>query len=76
VLSLPLAEASVKVRTGPPGDEPEDYETSTWAGVLPARLAFGPPEDDPLLRPGIAVPPHIVAMTRRFMRDSRCPSNS
>jgi hypothetical protein len=76
VLSLPLAEASVKIRTGPPGDEPEDYETSTWAGVVPARLAFGPPEDDPLLRPGIAVPPHVLAMSRRFTPGSRNPSNS
>jgi nitroimidazol reductase NimA-like FMN-containing flavoprotein (pyridoxamine 5'-phosphate oxidase superfamily) len=76
VIELPLAEASVKIRTGPPGDEPEDYETSTWAGVVPARLAFGPPEDDPLLRPGIAVPPHVLAMARRFTPDSRTSSSS
>jgi nitroimidazol reductase NimA-like FMN-containing flavoprotein (pyridoxamine 5'-phosphate oxidase superfamily) len=76
VLSLPLAEASVKVRTGPPGDEPEDYETGVWAGVVPARLAFGPPEDDPLLRSGITVPPHVLALSRRFTPDSRSTSNS
>jgi nitroimidazol reductase NimA-like FMN-containing flavoprotein (pyridoxamine 5'-phosphate oxidase superfamily) len=76
VLSLPLAEASVKIRTGPPGDEPEDYETGVWAGVVPARLAFGPPEDDPLLRSGITVPPHVLALSRRFTPDSRSTSNS
>jgi nitroimidazol reductase NimA-like FMN-containing flavoprotein (pyridoxamine 5'-phosphate oxidase superfamily) len=66
VLALPLAEASVKVRTGPPGDEPEDYETGVWAGVIPARLAFGAPEDDPLLRAGISVPAHVAALSTRF----------
>ena len=41
VLELPLAEASVKIRTGGPHDEPEDCETDIWAGVLPAQLIFG-----------------------------------
>src|SRR6202161_1835222 len=31
VISLPLAEASVKVRTGMPVDEPEDYALDVWA---------------------------------------------
>jgi nitroimidazol reductase NimA-like FMN-containing flavoprotein (pyridoxamine 5'-phosphate oxidase superfamily) len=65
VLELSLAEASVKVRTGPPHDEPEDYDTAIWAGVLPARLVFGAPEPDPDLRGGIAVPEHIEALARR-----------
>lgn len=34
VLSLSLAEASAKVRTGPPVDDEEDYELSVWAGEL------------------------------------------
>src|SRR5579875_2293577 len=34
VLSLPLAEASVKVRTGGPAEEEEDYALDVWAGVL------------------------------------------
>jgi uncharacterized protein len=65
VLELSLAEASVKVRTGPPHDEPEDYDTPVWAGVLPARLVFGAPEPDPDLRNGIAVPGHIEALAGR-----------
>jgi nitroimidazol reductase NimA-like FMN-containing flavoprotein (pyridoxamine 5'-phosphate oxidase superfamily) len=65
VLELPLAEASVKVRTGPPSDDPEDYETARWAGVLPARLVFGAAEPDPALRAGVAVPPHITALADR-----------
>jgi hypothetical protein len=50
VLALPLDEASVKVRSGQPADDPEDYDTDIWAGVLPARLMFGAAEPDPALR--------------------------
>jgi hypothetical protein len=65
LLALPLGEASVKVRTGPPKDEPEDYQLDFWAGVVPAGLTFGQPEPDPELRPGLAAPDHIAALTRR-----------
>jgi uncharacterized protein len=63
VLAIPLAEASVKVRTGPPGDEPEDLELPVWAGVVPAAVSFGEPEPDPALRPGIVTPDHIRVRT-------------
>ena len=59
VLALPLGEASVKIRTGNPSDEPEDYAMQVWAGVVPVTVTFAEPEPDPALRPGIAVPPHI-----------------
>jgi uncharacterized protein len=65
VLALPLAESSVKVRTGPPSDDDEDYALDVWAGVLPAALTFGPPEPDPRLRPDVAVPEHIRALAGR-----------
>ena len=65
VLELPLAEASVKVRTGPPHDEPEDYGTDTWAGVLPAQLIFGAAEPDPELRAGVPTPEHIKVLAGR-----------
>jgi uncharacterized protein len=65
VLALPLDEASVKVRSGGPKDDPEDYDTAIWAGVLPAALAFGPAEPDPALPPGVAVPAHIAALAGR-----------
>jgi nitroimidazol reductase NimA-like FMN-containing flavoprotein (pyridoxamine 5'-phosphate oxidase superfamily) len=59
VLAVSLGEASVKVRTGPPGDEPEDLDLPVWAGVLPMATSFGEPEPDPALDPGIAAPDHI-----------------
>jgi uncharacterized protein len=65
VLALPLAEASVKVRTGPPGDDEEDYALDIWAGVLPAALMFGAAQPDPRVRPGVATPEHIRALAGR-----------
>jgi nitroimidazol reductase NimA-like FMN-containing flavoprotein (pyridoxamine 5'-phosphate oxidase superfamily) len=59
VLSLPLTEASVKVRTGMPKDEPDDYGLDVWAGVLPMSVTFGSPVPDPLLREEIPLPAHI-----------------
>ena len=59
VLALPLGEASVKVRSGPPVDDPEDHKLGIWAGVLPVRMTFGEPEADPALPPGMAVPAHV-----------------
>lgn len=60
VLAVPLAEASVKVRTGPPADDPEDYDLGIWAGVVPARVEFGPAEPDTAMPARIPVPEHIL----------------
>lgn len=50
VLALDLDEASVKVRSGPPGDDDEDIAAGgRWAGVLPVVTTFGAPEPDPTL---------------------------
>jgi len=46
VLRLPIREASAKVRTGPPGDDAEDYALPVWAGVLPLALTPGAPIAD------------------------------
>jgi uncharacterized protein len=60
VVALPLDEASVKIRTGPPGDDEEDYALPIWAGVLPVRQVFDPPQPDPRLAPGTPVPGHVA----------------
>jgi uncharacterized protein len=65
VLAVPLDEASVKVRAGGPKDDPEDYDSGIWAGVLPAALAFGPAEPDPALTGDVPVPEHISALASR-----------
>jgi nitroimidazol reductase NimA-like FMN-containing flavoprotein (pyridoxamine 5'-phosphate oxidase superfamily) len=56
VLSLPLTEASAKIRTGPPLDDEEDYDLPIWAGVVPLRLVADLPIDDPRLKAEIAPP--------------------
>lgn len=47
VFTLPLDEASAKVRTGPPADEPEDMDWPVWAGVIPLRTVRGDPIPEP-----------------------------
>jgi len=48
VLSLPLTEASAKVRIGPPLDDEADYSLPVWAGVVPIQLLAAAPIADPL----------------------------
>jgi uncharacterized protein len=62
VLALDLAEASVKVRTGPPVDDDEDVTAGgRWAGVVPVRTVFDAPQPCPLLTPGTTTPVHVLA---------------
>jgi uncharacterized protein len=60
LLALSLAEASVKVRTGPPDDaDSPDAELGLWAGELPLDTRWRPPVADPALPAGLLPPPHI-----------------
>jgi uncharacterized protein len=62
VLSLPITEASAKVRTGGPIDEPDDIALPVWAGQLPVSATFG----SPIPEPGSprAVPAYLTGYTR------------
>jgi hypothetical protein len=60
LLALDLTEASVKVRTGPPGDDEADLSAPVWAGVLPLRTVVGTPEPCPLLPAGTPVPDRVL----------------
>jgi nitroimidazol reductase NimA-like FMN-containing flavoprotein (pyridoxamine 5'-phosphate oxidase superfamily) len=64
ILAIGLDEASAKVRTGPPKDEPEDYALGVWAGVVPVHLEPGTPDPDPALPPGIDPPPYAANYRR------------
>jgi hypothetical protein len=64
VLRLSLAEASAKIRSGPPKDEEEDYALPVWAGVVPFAPSAGEPVPDPRLAPGIAPPPSVRSYRR------------
>jgi uncharacterized protein len=63
LLALSLAEASVKVRSGPPDDaDSPDAELGLWAGELPLDTRWLAPVPDPAL-PAVsaAAPAHITA---------------
>jgi nitroimidazol reductase NimA-like FMN-containing flavoprotein (pyridoxamine 5'-phosphate oxidase superfamily) len=64
VLALPLEEASVKLRSGPPVDDAEDRALEYWAGVVPLRLEAAEPIPDPELRDGIACPSYATRYGR------------
>lgn len=46
VLRLPIAEFSVKVRSGPPGDHEADPDFDGWAGVIPLGMTASKPVPD------------------------------
>lgn len=67
VLRLSLAEASAKVRTGPPEDDAEDLGRPVWAGVLPVEIRPCMPQPDPACDPAAAAdpPPHVRDWLKR-----------
>jgi nitroimidazol reductase NimA-like FMN-containing flavoprotein (pyridoxamine 5'-phosphate oxidase superfamily) len=62
VLSVPLAEASAKIRRGDPVDEPDDLAGPHWAGVVPLLTSWGDPCAAADLAPGTAVPDAVAAL--------------
>ena len=71
VLNLPLAEASAKVRTGPPVDDEEDYELAVWAGEVPLRVTAAAPVPDPRLAPRCEPPPYARRYSRAPLADEQ-----
>lgn len=51
VVAVPIVEASMKARTGPPADETEDLSWPTWAGVVPIGRVRGSPVPAPVSPP-------------------------
>jgi len=73
VLELPLAEASAKVRSGDPVDEPDDVAGPWWAGVVPITTRFEAPEASADLT-AAAEPPAPIAALAGATPDERSPS--
>ena len=59
VLSLPLTEASAKVRTGNPVDDETDYDLPVWAGILPLQMVPGKAIADDRLIEGLEIPDYV-----------------
>jgi hypothetical protein len=63
VLSLPLDECSMKVRTGPPIDDEVDMDADVWAGLIPLRVGVGEPLPDEVTGDA-TVPGHVAFWSR------------
>jgi nitroimidazol reductase NimA-like FMN-containing flavoprotein (pyridoxamine 5'-phosphate oxidase superfamily) len=62
LLALSLAEASVKIRTGPPDDtDSPDVQLGLWAGELPLDTRWGTPIGDAAAPDGLPPPAHILS---------------
>ena len=65
VLSVPIAEASVKIRSGPPKDSAKDLGLGYWTGVIPLELAAGEPIPDPVMEGDMEVPAYAIDYDRK-----------
>jgi len=63
VLSMPLTEASAKIRTGMPVDDEPDYELPIWAGIIPIHHTLGTPEPDPRNLDDVEMPDHAMSLS-------------
>ena len=60
VLSIPIEEASAKIRTGDPLDDEDDYASAVWAGQLPFAMSTLAPIRDARLAASIPLPEHVA----------------
>jgi nitroimidazol reductase NimA-like FMN-containing flavoprotein (pyridoxamine 5'-phosphate oxidase superfamily) len=64
VLSVPLVEASAKIRTGFAVDDAKEYASQAWSGVLPFKWTPGEPVRDPRGSEATPVPVNIQKYSR------------
>lgn len=60
VVEFIIETASAKVRDVGVNDEPEDYDTDVWAGIVPIKQVAEKPISDPELKDGIDIPSHVM----------------
>ena len=60
VLSLPIVEASAKLRSGDPLDDEADYALPIWAGQIPIATKTLTPIFDARVDPSTPVPAHVM----------------
>lgn len=61
VLALPIADLSLKSRSGGPSDAPGDLGLPVWSGVIPLALTAAPPRPAADLDPAIPLPRYLSA---------------
>lgn len=64
VVSVPLVEASAKVRTGFAIDADEDYAGNAYTGVIPLKWIAGAPIPDPRRKSDVTAPDNIQHYSR------------
>ncbi|MGI9608596.1 MAG: pyridoxamine 5'-phosphate oxidase family protein [Acidimicrobiales bacterium] len=63
VLSIPLAEASAKIRAGDPVDEDQDLDGPHWAGVVPLTSTWGQAYSASDLRVDAPIPEAVLGLS-------------
>jgi len=64
VVSIPIENASAKIRTGPPIDDEQDEALPIWAGVLPMYHVTSSPQPDPKLGSAVPIPEYMLQTKR------------
>jgi nitroimidazol reductase NimA-like FMN-containing flavoprotein (pyridoxamine 5'-phosphate oxidase superfamily) len=65
VVAIDIEQASAKIRTGEPKDEPEDLGFPAWAGVIPIAEVYGTPAPEQHVPADSPVPPYISELIAR-----------
>ncbi|MDJ0834113.1 MAG: pyridoxamine 5'-phosphate oxidase family protein [Gammaproteobacteria bacterium] len=60
VLEIKITSASAKIADTPPVDEPEDYASDYWAGIIPVKTVYEYPLADEKLKQGVEIPSHVL----------------
>ena len=59
VLSVPIDEASIKARTGPPADAAKDFDEGHWTGEIPLELSSRKAIPDPAMNTELPTPDYV-----------------
>ncbi len=68
VLEIKITSASAKIADTPPLDEPEDYASDYWAGIIPVRTVYDYPVADEQLKDGVELPDHVLEFYKQKNR--------
>jgi nitroimidazol reductase NimA-like FMN-containing flavoprotein (pyridoxamine 5'-phosphate oxidase superfamily) len=71
VLSIPIVEASAKLRSGDPLDDEADYALPIWAGQIPFTMNTLPPVADARLNASTPMPAHVAGYALPLNRGAR-----
>ena len=60
IVEMAIETASAKIRDVGVNDEPEDYDSDVWAGIVPLKQIAKYPVPDGQLKNGIEIPKHVL----------------